>query len=51
MAELLENWPLWNKYVTNEHGYVPLTSKSISHSRLITGFVTRFIPRVPLVEQ
>jgi len=40
--------------VTNNHGYVPLvvnTSRSFPHSRLITGFVTRLTPWVPLVEQ
>jgi hypothetical protein len=40
--------------VTNDHGYVPLvinTSRSFTHSRLITGFVTRLTRRVPLVEQ
>ena len=40
--------------VTNDHGYVPLlvsTSRSFPHWRLITGFVTRLIRRVPLVEQ
>jgi len=38
----------------NDHGYVPLvvnTSRSFPHSRLITGFVTRLIRWVPLVEQ
>ena len=47
-------WPLWNICVTNDHGYVPLvvsTSRSFSHSRLITGFVTRLTRRVPLVKQ
>jgi hypothetical protein len=47
-------WPLWNICVTNDHGYVPLvvnTSRSFSHSRLITGFVTRLTRQVPLVEQ
>ena len=47
-------WPLWNIYVTNDHGYVPLvlsTSLFFPHSRLITGFVTRLTRRVPLVEQ
>ena len=37
-----------------DHGYVPLvvkTSQSFSHSRLITGFVTRLTRRVPLAEQ
>jgi hypothetical protein len=46
--------PLWNICVTNGHGYVPLvvsTSRSFPHSRLITGFVTRLTPRVPLAEQ
>ena len=43
-----------NICVTNDHGYVPLvinTYRSFPHSRLITGFVTRLTPRVPLVEQ
>jgi hypothetical protein len=47
-------WPLWNICVTNDHGYVPLvvnTSRSFSHSWLITGFVTRLTWPVPLVEQ
>ena len=47
-------WPLWNICVTNDHGYVSLVvniSRSFPHSRLITGFVTRLIRRVPLVEQ
>ena len=47
-------WPLWNIYVTNDHGYVSLvlnTSRSFPHSRLITGFVTRLTRWVPLVEQ
>jgi len=46
-------WPLWNTCVTNDHGYVPLvlkTSLFFSHSRFITGFVTRLTRRVPLVE-
>ena len=46
--------PLWNICVTNDHGYVPLvtnTSRSLPHSRFITGFVTRLTRRVPLVEQ
>jgi len=45
---------LWNIYVTNDHGYVPLvlsTSRSYPHSWLITGIVTRLTRRVPLVEQ
>ena len=40
--------------VTNDHGYVPLdvnTFRSIPHSILITGFVTRLTRRVSLVEQ
>jgi hypothetical protein len=40
--------------VINDHGYVPLvanTSRSFPQSRLITGFVTRLIRRVPLVKQ
>jgi hypothetical protein len=47
-------WPLWNICVTNDHVYVPLvenTSRSFSHSRLITGFVIRLTWRVSLVEQ
>ena len=47
-------WPLWNICVTNDHGYVPLvvsTSRSFPHSWFIIRFVTRFIRRVPLVEQ
>ena len=47
-------WPLWNIYVTNDHGNVPLvvsTSWFFPHSRLITRFVTRLTRRVPLVEQ
>jgi hypothetical protein len=47
-------WPLWNICVTNDHGYVPLvesTSRSLPHSWLITGFVTRLARRVSLVEQ
>ena len=47
-------WPLWNICVTNYHGYVLLvvsTSRSFPHSRIITGFVTRFTRRVSLVEQ
>jgi hypothetical protein len=48
------DWPLWNIFVTNDHGYVSLvvnTSRSFPHSRLITGFATRLTRRVPLVEQ
>jgi hypothetical protein len=47
-------WPLWNICVINDHGYVPLvvnTFRSLPHSWLITGFVTRLTRRVPLVEQ
>ena len=36
--------------VTNDHGYVPLvvsTSRSLSHSWLATGFVTKLTRRVP----
>ena len=36
-------WPLWNVWVTNDHGYVPLvvnTSRSFPHSWFIIGFVT-----------
>ena len=48
---------LVNRYgisVTNDHGYASPsvnTSLSFPHSRLITGFVTRLIRRVTLVEQ
>ena len=37
----------------NDHGYVPLvrTVRSLFHSQLITGFVTRVTRRVPPVEQ
>ena len=45
---------LVDRYVRNDHGYVPLvvnTSRSFPHSRLITGFVTRLTRRVLLVEQ
>ena len=43
--------PLWNICVTN-NGYVPLVnaSRSFPHSWLVTGFVTRLIQRVSLVE-
>ena len=47
-------WPLWNIYVTNDHGYDPLiasTPRSFPHSWLIIGFVTRLTRRMPLVEQ
>jgi hypothetical protein len=47
-------WSLWNICVTNDHEYVPLVvniSRSIPHSWLFTGFVTRLTWRVPLVEQ
>ena len=47
-------WPLWNICVINDHGYVTLvvnTFWSFLHSWPITGFVTRLIRRVPLVEQ
>jgi hypothetical protein len=47
-------WPLWNIYLTNDHGYVVLvvnTSWSFPQSWLIIGFVTRFTWRVSLVEQ
>ena len=43
-----------NSIKTFDNGYVPLvvnTSRSIPHSRLITGFVTRVIRRMLLVEQ
>jgi hypothetical protein len=45
---------MYLNYRPNDHGYVPLvvnTSRSFSHSRLITGFVARLTRRVPLVEQ
>jgi hypothetical protein len=44
---------LFSKIFTNDHGYAPLVknSRSFPHSRLITGFVTRLIQRVTLVEQ
>jgi hypothetical protein len=44
-------WPLWNIFVTNDHGYVPLVvniSPCFLHSRLITRFVTRLTRRVSL---
>ena len=44
----------YNICVTNDHGYVPLVvniSRSFPRSWLITGFVTRLLRRVPLVEQ
>jgi hypothetical protein len=47
-------WPLWNIYVTNDHGYVPPvvnTSRSFPHSWLITRFVTILTRQVPPVEQ
>jgi hypothetical protein len=46
-------WPIWNIYVTNDHGYVPRvvsTSSSFPHSWLITGIVTKSARLVPLVE-
>jgi hypothetical protein len=45
-------WPLWNICIKNDHGYVPLvvnTSRSFTHSWLITGFVTRLTRRVSLM--
>jgi hypothetical protein len=45
---------LLNIYVTNDHEYIPHvvnTSRSFTHSRLITGFVTRLTRQVPLAEQ
>jgi hypothetical protein len=48
------SWPLWNICVRNDHVYVPLvvnTSRSVPHSRIITGFVTRLTRRVLIVEQ
>jgi hypothetical protein len=47
-------WLTAVKYVTNDHGYVPLvvnTSRPFPHSWLFTGFVTRLTRRVSLVEQ
>jgi len=47
-------WPLWNIRFTNDQGYVPLvvnTSRPFPRSWLITGFITRWTRRVPLVEQ
>jgi hypothetical protein len=46
-------WPLWNIYVTNDHGYLPLvnTSRSFPCAWLITGFVTTLTPRVSRMEQ
>ena len=44
---------LWNIYVTNDHGYVPLVacpSRPCHHVFLITGFVTRITRWVSLVE-
>jgi len=46
--------PLRSICVTNDHGYVPLvviTTRSLPHSWLITGFVTKVTQRVPHVEQ
>ena len=46
--------PLWNICVANDYGYVSLvvsTSRSFTHSWLITRFVTRVPWRVPLVER
>jgi hypothetical protein len=50
----MTSWPLWNIYVTNGNGYVPLvvnTYWSFPRSCLITGFVTSLLRRVSLVEQ
>ena len=47
-------WPLWNIWVTNDHGNVPLvvsTFRSFPHSWLITGLVTRLTRRASLVQQ
>ena len=47
-------WPLWNICVTNDHGNAPLvvkTPRSIPHSWLITGLVTRQTRMVSPVEQ
>ena len=47
-------YPLWNIYVINDHGYVPLvaiTIRSFWHSCLITELVTRVTLPVPLVEK
>ena len=48
-----QDWSLWNICDLNDHGYIPLvvnTSRSFPHSWLITGFLTRLILRVPLLE-
>ena len=48
------SWPLRNICVTSDHGNVPLvvrTSQSCPHSSHITGFVTRAMRGVSLVEQ
>jgi hypothetical protein len=47
-------WPLRNICVTSDNGNVPLvvrTSRFFPHSSHITGFVTRAMRSVPLVEQ
>ena len=47
-------WLTIMEYQQNNHGYVPLvvnTSPPFPHSRLISGFVTRFSRRVPLAVQ
>jgi hypothetical protein len=46
-------WPLWNICVINDYGYVPLvvsSSRSFTHSWLITGSITRLTRRVSLLE-
>ena len=47
-------WLIWNIFVTNDHGYIPLVvsiSRSFPNSWHITVFVTRLTRRVSLVEQ
>ena len=47
-------WPLWNIYVTNDHGYVPFVASIFQffpHSWCITGCVARVTRMVSLVEQ
>jgi hypothetical protein len=44
---------IWNICVTNDLGFVPLvnTSRSVPHSWLTTGSVTRLTRQVPLVQE
>jgi hypothetical protein len=49
------SWPLWNIWVTHDHGYVPfventLLSLFMTYHR-VCNYVTRLPQRVPLVEQ